>query len=150
MTEGGADGSKFAARFSGTIGDGQYPFAGMGFSFFDPKAAYDLSSCKGISFKAKKGTAESTGILRMKVGDVNTAPEGGVCKDCFNDFGRDVLLTEEWSEITTNFYEMKQEPYWGEPKPQIDASRAYQVQFQVKEGPFDIYVDDVKLVGCAE
>jgi endoglucanase len=150
MAQGGADNSKFAARFSGTIGSAQYPFAGMGFSFFDPKGAYDISSCKGISFKAKKNTPESNGMMRLKVGDVNTVPEGGVCKSCFNDFGRDVLLTEQWTEIRAPFFEMRQEPYWGEPKPAIDASRVFQLQWQVKEpGAFDISVDDVKLIDCA-
>lgn len=150
--EGGADGSKFAARIKGTIGDSvEHPFAGMGFSFVEPKSAYDVSSCDGIKFFAKKGPDTTTANMRAKVGDVNTVPEGGVCQDCYNDFGRDVRLTDEWTEITAPFFEMQQEPYWGEPRPEIVSTHVYQVQFQVKErGPFDIWVDEVRLYGCDE
>lgn len=149
LAEGGAGDSKYAARMHGTIGTEQYPYAGLGFSLAEPKAPYDLSQCTGISFQAKKGSSESTSLLRFKVGDINTVPEGGVCKDCFNDFGSDVFLTEEWTEFSTAFKDMKQEPYWGEPQPAIDASRVYQLQWQVKDrAPFDIWIDDVKLVGC--
>lgn len=150
LAEGGADDSQYAARMHGQIGDAQYPYAGMGFSLTEPKAPYDLSACRGIAFKAKKGSAESTGKVRFKVGDVNTVPEGGVCEDCYNDFGRDLALTEEWVKYETSFSEMRQEPHWGEPQPKIDASRAYQLQWQVKDpsAPFDIWVDDVELLGC--
>jgi endoglucanase len=88
-------------------------------------------------------------LVRFKVGDVNTVPEGGICKDCYNDFGRDIVVTEEWSEFSTKFSEMKQEPYWGEPRSAIDQTRIYQLQWQVKDrNPFDIWVDDVRLFGC--
>ncbi len=149
-TEGGANGSKFAARMKGTIGDSvQYPFAGMGFLFLDPKGAYDVSSCEGIKFLAKKGPEGDAVNMRLKVGDVNTVPEGGMCKQCYNDFGRDVLLTDEWTEIRAPFFEMKQEPYWGEPQPGLVATHVYQVQFQVvSRGTFDVWVDDVSLFGC--
>jgi endoglucanase len=149
-TEGGANGSKFAARMKGTIGDTiQYPFAGMGFLFVDTKGAYDVSSCEGIKFFAKKGDEGETVNMRLKVGDVNTVPEGGVCKECYNDFGRDILLTNEWSEITAPFFEMKQEPYWGESQPGLVKTHVYQVQFQVvARGTFDVWVDDVSLTGC--
>lgn len=148
--EGGANGSKFAARMKGTIGtDVQYPFAGMGFLFVDPKGAYDVSSCEGIKFFAKKGEEGDTTNMRLKVGDVNTVPEGGVCKECYNDFGRDVLLTDEWTEITAPFFEMKQEPYWGESQPGLVTTHVYQVQFQVvARGTFDVWVDDISLTGC--
>jgi hypothetical protein len=45
---------------------------------------------------------------------------------------------------------MRQEPYWGEPQPALDTTRIYQLQFQVKDKgrPFDVWIDDVRLVGC--
>lgn len=148
--EGGANGSKFAARMQGTIGSEiQYPFAGMGFLFVDPKGAYDVSGCDGIKFFAKKGEEGETVKMRFKLGDVNTVPEGGVCKECYNDFGRDILLTDEWTEFTARFSEMKQEPYWGESRPALVPTLVYQVQFQVvAQGPFDVWVDDISLTGC--
>ncbi len=150
LAEGGPGDSQYAARMQGQIGDAQYPYAGMGFSLAEPKEPYDLSGCEGIAFMAKKGSEESTGNVRFKVGDVNTVPEGGVCKDCYNDFGRDLVLTTEWTQYETSFSEMEQEPYWGEPQPKIDASRAYQLQWQTKDpsAPFDIWVDNVRLIGC--
>ncbi len=148
--EGGNAGSKHAAHMKGKLGTAQYPYVGLGFSFYEPKGPYDLSRCKGIAFSAKKGSATSTGMLRLKVGDVGTVPEAGICKNCYNDFGRDVLLTEEWARIETPFSEMRQEPYWGEPRPGLDTARIYQLQWQVKEpgAEFDIWIDDVELLGC--
>lgn len=148
--EGGAGDSKFSGRMTGTVSaDEQYPFVGLGTSFTDPKQPYDASSCTGVSFKGKK-TGATNSKVRVKVGDWQTSPEGGLCKQCFNDFGGDVLFTEEWVEHTLVFANMKQEPYWGEPKMAIDPTALYQIQWQVNEKgqPFDIQVDDVKFVGC--
>ena len=86
MTEGGANGSKFAANFKGKIGTGAIVFSGMGVNFVDPKDKYDASKYAGIAFFAKRG-ADSTGKVRLKVPDMNTDPDGGVCTECFNDFG---------------------------------------------------------------
>ena len=85
MSEGGHD-SQYAARYHGTIGTGAIVFSGMGMNFIDPKGQYDASKYAGISFWAKKGP-DSTGKVRLKVPDVNTDPDGGVCTECFNDFG---------------------------------------------------------------
>ncbi len=85
MSEGGHD-SQYAARYHGKIGTGAIVFSGMGMNFIDPKGQYDASKYAGISFWAKKG-ADSTGKVRLKVPDANTDPDGGVCTECFNDFG---------------------------------------------------------------
>lgn len=149
-TAGGAEGTPFAARMHGQIGSKQYPYAGLGFNLTDPKDPYDLSSCAGLSFRAKKGTAEAISAVRVKIGDVYTVPEGGVCKSCYNDFGADLGLTPEWVLYELRFADLKQEPYWGEPRPKLETSRVYQVQFMVKDpsAPFDVWVDDVRLIGC--
>ncbi len=151
MSEGGAEKSKFAARMNGKVGTGDILYAGMGLSFTDPKAAYDASCCKGISFWAKKAGA-GTGNVRFKVGDVNTSPEGGACKQCYNDFGADLSLTPEWKKYEIAFADMKQESGWGEQKSAIEAGRIYQVQWQVKEAgaEFDIWVDDIQFFGCGK
>lgn len=149
-TAGGAEGSAFAARMHGQIGKKQYPYAGLGFNLTDPKDPYDLSSCEGFSFRAKKGSPEAISSVRMKVGDVNTVPEGGVCKSCYNDFGVDFTLTPEWVLHEVKFADMRQEPYWGEPRPKLEVGRIYQVQFMVKDpsAPYDVWIDDVRLIGC--
>jgi len=145
MSEGGHD-SQYAARYHGTIGTGAIVFSGMGMNFIDPKGAYDASKYAGISFWAKKG-ADSTGKLRLKVPDSNTDPDGGVCTECFNDFGANIVLTNDWKLYSFPFKTMKQLPDWGAPhKPHITPSKIYGVQFQVNvpRSTYDIYIDDLK------
>ena len=147
MSEGG-HGSQFAARYHGKIGTGAPLFGGMGMNFVDPKAAYDASKYAGISFWAKKGE-NSTGKVRLKVPDVNTDPDGGVCTECFNDFGGDLNLTTEWKQYIFPWKAMKQMPGWGNPrKPHITPSKIYGIQFQVNvpSANYDIYIDDLKFI----
>jgi endoglucanase len=150
MSEGGAKGTKYAARMHGTVGSGEPVYAGMGFNFVDPKGQYDASKYKGVSFWAKKGPG-SIANVRLKVPDVATDPDGKQCSDCFNDFGADLTLTEEWQQFTIPFHAMKQMKGWGSPHPDgIDAKTLYGMQFQVNEkgGKFDIWVDEIEFTGC--
>jgi hypothetical protein len=147
--EGGANDSKFSGGMKGTLAQAQTIWAGMGVSFTDPKSPYDASSCKGVSFKGKKN-GEGTATVRFKVGDWQTSPEGNLCKQCYNDFGGYFVFTDDWQEYSLLFSDMKQEPYWGEPKAAIDRAALYQVQWQVNAAgaEFDIQVDDVAFIGC--
>ena len=148
MSEGGKD-AQYAARFHGTIGTGSVVFSGMGMNFVDPKDAYDASKYAGVSFWAKKGSAESTGKVRLKIPDSNTDPQGGVCTECFNDFGANVVLTTEWKQFSFKWSQLKQLPDWGAPhKPHITQSKLYGVQFQVNipRSTYDIYIDDLKFI----
>ncbi|HET9956469.1 MAG TPA: hypothetical protein VFQ61_18315 [Polyangiaceae bacterium] len=151
MSKPGASGSQYAARMHGKMGPSGILYAGMGFSFTDPKAPYDAACCKGLRFMAKKD-GKGTGNVRLKVGDTNTTPEGGVCKSCYNDFGADLALTNDWKQYSFAFADMKQEPYWGEPQPKIESGRLMQVQWQVKEPgqEFDIWVDQVEFFDCGK
>lgn len=147
MSEGGKS-SQFAARFHGKIGTGAPLFGGMGMNFIDPKGAYDASKYAGISFWAKKGET-STPKVRLKVPDSNTDPDGGVCQECFNDFGGDLTLTTEWKQYIFPWKTMKQMPGWGNPrKPHITPSKIYGIQFQVNvpSANYDIFIDDLKFV----
>lgn len=149
MTKGGRDGSGNAARMYGQIGGGDVVFAGMGLNFVDPKGQYDASAYQGISFWAKK--TNGSGNMRLKVPDVNTDPDGGVCSECFNDFGADITLTEQWTQYFFPFSRLKQGKGWGNPlKSSIDATKVYGIQFQVNEKNmvFDIWVDDIQFTGC--
>jgi len=149
MTPGGADGSKFAAHMSGKVGGGGTVYAGMGLNFVDPKGTYDASKYKGIRFKAKIGPG-STGNVRLKVPDNQTDPEGKICKECFNDFGLDLPLTEQWQEFTIPFTSMKQIKSWGSKFGGINPQQLYGMQWQVNEpgATFDVWIDDIAFTGC--
>jgi endoglucanase len=122
----------------------------MGVNFIDPKAPYDASKYAGIAFWAKRGE-NSTPKVRLKVPDSNTDPDGGVCTECFNDFGADLTLTEQWKKYTVPFAAMKQMEGWGSPAPSsIDKSKLFGLQWQVvAQGvSYDVWVDDVQFTGC--
>jgi endoglucanase len=150
MSEGGAKGSALSARMRGKIGRANIVFAGMGFSFVDPKGPYDASKFDGLAFFAKAGEG-STSSVRMKVPDVNTDKDGKVCTECYNDFGADLTLTSAWKRYVVPFATMKQLSGWGAPHPDgIDKTKLYGVQWQVASpgAAYDIWVDEVELVGC--
>lgn len=150
MTAGGAAGSKLAAHMSGSVGNGSTVFAGMGLNFVDPKGTYDAAKYRGLTFWAKRGPG-STGNVRLKVPDIATDPDGKLCRECFNDFGLDLKLTEEWTQFTIPFTTLKQMKGWGSPHPEgVDASKLYGLQWQVNEpgAKFDIWVDEIAFTGC--
>ncbi len=150
MTAGVAQGSQFAAHMNGDIASGDPVYAGMGMNFVDPKGPYDASKYKGFSFWAKKGPG-STAKLRLKVPDADTDPDGKVCTECFNDFGMDLTLTDDWAEYTIPFTALKQLRGWGSPHPSgVDPSHLYGLQFQVNDSgqKFDIWLDTIAFTGC--
>ena len=150
MTPGGANGTKYAAHMTGTVGGGNAVYVGMGFNFVDPKGPYDASKYKGIKFWAKKGPG-SVDKVKLKVPDAQTDPDGKICKECYNDFGMDLILKDEWTEYVIPFFAMKQDPTWGSPHPDgIDSSKIYGVQFQFNQAgqPFDMWLDEVEFTGC--
>src|SRR5690606_1482378 len=57
-----------------------------------PSGTYDASKYVGLRFMARVGEA-STSSVRFKISDVNTHPDLGVCKTCWNHFGRDINLS---------------------------------------------------------
>jgi hypothetical protein len=150
MSPGGANGSQYAMRMSGTLSNGDPVYAAMGFNFADPRGPYDLSKYKGVSFYAKKGPG-TTSKVRVKFPDKNTDPDGGVCGHCSNDFGFPLTLTEEWQKFIVPFSALRQESGWGNPRPRGLATDAvYAMQFQVNEKgkQFDVWVDDMAFTGC--
>jgi endoglucanase len=145
MSDGG-HASSWGARFHGKIGTGAVVFSGLGVNFVDPKGQYDASKYTGVSFWAKRGE-NSTGKVRLKVPDANTDPEGGVCTECFNDFGADFNLTTEWKQYVVPFKTMRQMAGWGTPhKPHVTPEKLYGLQWQVQvpSANYDIWIDDVK------
>lgn len=145
VAEGGAQGSKYAARMHGTMAGTGDVYAGMGFKVTEISAPYDASVAKGIRFWAK-----GPGTIRFKTPDVNTDPSGDRCDDCYNDFGVDIYLSEEWVRYTVPFEKMKQQPGWGDRAPHVasDALIAIQWQYSTRDRQYDIWIDDISLVGC--
>src|SRR5690606_2903957 len=121
----------------------------FGANFTSDKSLYDASQYAGITFKAKAGP-NSTKKVRFKIGDVNTHQDPGVCTACWNHFGQDITLTEEFKEYTVLFSEVRQLPGWGDPRPpSITPSQLYSFDFSIdKSAVFEIWVDDVAFVEC--
>ena len=149
MTQGGSAGTTHAARMSGRTGGGDVVFAGMGTAFTDPKGPYDAHRYAGIAFDAKRG-ANSTGRVRLKLGDSQTDPDGRKCAQCFNDFGANLDLTTDWRHYNIPFSSLRQQE-WGPKNQRVDTSALYGIQFQVAEAgaAFDIWVDQVEFTGCS-
>ncbi len=150
FTQGGVNGSAYAARMSGTIGKSNIVYAGMGANLADPKGGYDASKFGGIAFWAKR-SATSTPKVRFKMPDAQTDPDGGICSACYNDFGMELKLTEDWTRYVVLFDAAKQERGWGSPHPSgIDTKQVYGVQFQVNDKgmPYDLSIDDMEFTGC--
>jgi endoglucanase len=147
---GGANGSMLGARFYGKLAAGDLVFAGYGMNLKEPKDGFDASAYDGISFFARR-EPNTLPKMRLKVPDTNTDGEGGVCTECYNDFGMDINVTEDWEQYIVPFAEMTQMPYWGNPRPTAVESKAlYAVQFQVNSpgATYDLWVDDITFYGC--
>ncbi len=148
MTEGGYSKgqSKFAANVKGKLAEaGDSVYAGFGFAFTNPKTPFDIAKAKGIRFWAK-----GPGKIRFKIPDRNTDPSGDRCTDCYNDFGVDIYLQDTWMRYTVPFEAMTQNPGWGDRAPSVDVHGAFAVQWQYDTpgGAYDIWVDQIELVGC--
>ena len=150
MTEGGANGSGYAARMMGTIATAAVTYAGMGFNITDPKAQFDASQYDGLAYFIRKAPG-TTARVRLKVPDVNTDPDGGVCQECFNDFGADMSVDDEWKQWMIPWSAMTQMQGWGNPRPPaIDSKTITSIQFQTQDKgqKFDVWVDDLAFIKC--
>jgi hypothetical protein len=145
---GGAAQSRCAWNMRGKLSAGRIAFAGLGMNMKAPKAAYDASGFSGVSFFARRSPGSSAHV-RVHFPDRNSDPDGGVCTVCFNDFGADVVLGEEWHQFVLPFDSLRQRPGWGAPRPpRIDPSALYGIQFRVQDkgAPFDVWIDDVAFI----
>jgi len=145
-SEGGYN-SKYAANVKGHISNGSTVYGAMGMNFADPKGVYDASKYEGVTFWGKRGPT-STPKVRVKLPDVNTDPEGGVCSACFNDFGVDLMFGDQWTRYVIPFRDMKQEAQWGDRKPHINSSKVFAIQWQTqaKGSEYDFWVDNVAFI----
>ena len=153
VSAGGVEGQGSALRMHGALADqGEDVYAGMGFGLTPSTSAYYAARYRGLEFVAKRGS-DSSAFVRLKLPDGNTTPEAGACEECYNDFGVDFEVTEEWVHYVVDFADLKQEQGWGSPRPEALATNAlYGIQWQVltQGAPFDIWVDDIAFLGCEE
>jgi len=148
MSSPGYGGSQYAAHMQGHMGSaGDSFWASIGFGLMDPQGPYDASRYAGITFWAK-GPAH----IRFKVPDGYTAPAGGRCKDCYNDFGIELALTSNWERYSIPFAALAQQPNWGDPMPQVTSSELFAIQWQfgTPGRDFDVWVDDIAFFCGAE
>jgi len=145
---GGAQGSRCAWNLRGKLADANIVFVGLGMNMSDPKAAYDASRYAGVTFFARRSPGTSARV-RVHFPDWNTDPDGAICRECFNDFGADITVTEQWTQYTLRFESLEQLPGWGSPRPQhVDSSRLFGIQFRVvdRDVPFDVWIDDLAFI----
>jgi endoglucanase len=143
---GGPASSQIAAHVHGRISStGKYPYVGVGFSFLNPKGSYDASKYRGISFWAK-----GPGKVRFEVPDANTQPEGDRCSDCYNNFGVELYLSDQWTRYTVPFDRLAQQAGWGDQTGAVSVKELFGVQWQFKTvgADYDLWFDDIELVGC--
>jgi len=149
-SEGGATGGKRGMHFVGKTDNADTWGAAVGVNFLASAAFYDASKYAGVSFKIK--SAKPNLDVRLKINDVNTTPEGGKCsKQCFNAFGREIILgNTEWKEVTLMWSELTQQSDWGDVRPpMIDPTKLKDLEWQIWPGTdFDVWIDDVRLLEC--
>jgi hypothetical protein len=142
--EGGASQSKYAVHVSAKLASDKHSstYAGVGLNLTNPIAPYDLTPATGVCFSVK-----GEGFVRFQVTDVNTAPEGGRCKECNNHFGENLPLAPEWEEHCVKFSDLSQIYGWGERQPALspDGALALQWLVMVPDEPCDLWLDNVRL-----
>lgn len=116
---------------------------------FAPQDGYDASKYVGVRFRAKVSPGSSPDV-RFKISDVNTHPSFGNCTACWNHFGVNLSLSEQWQEYEYYFGTLSQAPYWGAPRPaSITPKQLYAFDFQVSSGKkFDVWIDDLAFIAC--
>jgi endoglucanase len=124
---------------------GKSVYVVLGFAFLNPKGNYDGSKYRGISFWAK-----GPGKVRFQVPDVDTDPGGDKCSDCYNHFGVDLFLTDQWTRYTIPFERMAMQSGWGDPAPEVNKKGLFGVQWQFNTpgADYDVWIDDIQFVGC--
>jgi len=155
VAEPGFGGSELAVHITGKTVPGKAEddawgvLLGMNFVGQDV-LLYDASKYAGIAFKAKVGTPDSARAVRLKIADVNTHKDAGICKTCWNHFGKDLTLTTEWKEYRVSFSGAEQEPGWGDPRPQaVTPSKLVGLNWGIGPGnTYDIWIDDITFLDC--
>jgi len=133
----------------------------------------DLSAYSGFTFWAMASPIGRQSI-RVQINNKHTDPRGGECtygapgneQDCYNGYGKALLLTSTFTQYWVAFSEMQQDPGWGYrelPVPIEPGEGAFSMNFEVPlpgcvtdeiancaGGPasvsFDVWIDDLYFV----
>ena len=110
-----------------------------------PPGVYDASDYKGIVFWAKLGDEALQTTIRVNVTSLQTLPQGGICKICYDSFGYNVSFTTEWAEYVLPFEGMMQRSVGDPVKTGLDLQHVFTVTIGFN-GPaaFDLWVDDIR------
>jgi hypothetical protein len=154
--EPGAGGSEMALHVTGKTVSGD-PATGswgaqVGVKFVNTQGAlYYGAKYAGIAFKAKTGPGSARSV-RFKIGDANTHPDAGICKTCWNHFGRNLSLTPEWKPYTILFTLVEQEAGWGNPRPAaLSTDKLVSMDWTIGPGQtYDLWFDDVTFLECQD
>jgi hypothetical protein len=153
VTEPGAAGSELAMHITGKTVPGKAEDDAwgilLGMNFVNQGLFYDASKYAGVAFKAKVGPESARGV-RLKIADINTHKEAGVCTTCWNHFGKDLTLTTEWKEYRVSFSSAQQEPGWGSPRPTaITPTKLIALNWGIGPGQtYDLWIDDITFLEC--
>jgi hypothetical protein len=149
-SEGGAGGSAFSARTTGSDFTDWGAKLGLDLNQEtegDVVLGYDVSGHTGIRFWARgdvqvRAVIVSASVLDEALGGRCVPAEDSACDD---HYGTPVALTGEWEEYELDFSEMAQVG-WGQELP-LDLSSALAIEFEIATNvaSFDIAIDDVAL-----
>jgi hypothetical protein len=109
-----------------------------------PTGVYDASRYKGIVFWAKLGDQAVQTDVRVNVTSLQTLPQGGICKICYDSFGYNVPFTTDWAEYILPFDGMMQRAIGDPVDTGLDLHHVFTITFGFN-GPtaFDLWVDDI-------
>jgi hypothetical protein len=147
-SDGGPPGSKKALRFAGKAAFEDSWGAATSVAFV-PAGFYDASKYAGIAFKIKSEKPNAN--VRLKIPDAASHPDGGQCtKECWNAFGKELIVGTEWQEVVLMWSELTQQPDWGVPRPPaITPSKLKDAEWTIYPGAeFDFWLDDIHFLEC--
>ncbi len=148
-SDGGAAPSKKAVRFAGKTDSKDQWGAAVGVNFLESGGFYDASKYAGVAFRIK--TSQPNFNVRVKLPDVSSIPDGGLCKTaCWNSFGKELIVGPEWQDVVVTWSELSQQPDWGEPRPPaVTVGKIKNIEWAVNQGvEFDLVIDDVHFIEC--
>ncbi|HEY3497095.1 MAG TPA: carbohydrate binding domain-containing protein [Polyangiaceae bacterium] len=146
--DGGPTGSKKALHFKGQTSNDDAWGAAVAVNFL-PSGFYDASKYSGIAFKIM--SAKPNFNVRLKIPDTASHPDGGQCKkECWNSFGKELIVGTEWQDVVLMWSDLKQQPDWGDTRPPaITPGKLRDAEWTVYPGQeFDFWVDEIRFVEC--
>jgi len=153
---GGRCGSRYGVRATGH-GFGEWAVLSVSFGYGSVDGGapqilpYDASFRTGVDFWARIGDT-STDQVRLAITDKYSNDVGGICdktpgsdpsKFCYDHFGTPLTkLSTEWRHYRIPFLGLAQQGF-GIPRPHVDTTALYSIDFNFPNAVFDFWVDDI-------